>query len=164
MIQGKKMTEEKQHCQVCNMQYDEGITARKDFVVPLEHLDQDLPEVFHDQSIERLRFCSVKCFFEFMIVICEKSKKMSEEEKPTNSTESDRNRFWSEKDLEENNVVPVDLPYAAKEPPFTQILENFTEKKLARMRKLAKAIRKKGLENALVELKAENSKEKEEND
>jgi len=83
------MTEEKQQCQVCNMQYDEGITARKDFVVPLEHLDRDLPEVFHDQSIERLRFCSVKCFFEFMIVICEKSKKQREEQKPTNSTEKE---------------------------------------------------------------------------
>lgn len=87
------MIDEQRYCQTCNLQLDsdEGINAQKDFVIFPKHLDQGLPEVFYDQSIKRLYFCSVKCFFEFMMGIWEKSKKVTVEQKQADSTEKEEN-------------------------------------------------------------------------
>lgn len=91
------MTKQKRrHCQVCNIQLDseEGINTLKEFVVSPKHLDQELPEVFYDPSVKRLYFCSMKCLFDQLMEIWEKSKKMSVEQKPK-AGEEDKARYGS---------------------------------------------------------------------
>lgn len=67
---------------------------------------------------------------------------------------------WRQTYLDENNSVSVALPYAGKGPGVAYTLDSFTAKKITRTLKLARAIREKGLEKALVEHKPIESTQK----